>query len=106
MQKKTFKDYLREDIDQVFFKENEFAMLMQIDGKPITVIKDDEKLLDYNSNLSEGLTKGELLFYAPISQFGNRLFQGKQIIYKNKCYLIQDLSEDEGVYYVVLVGMQ
>lgn len=103
--KKTFKDYLQSDLNQVFFNENEFASYMKIDDEQVKVVIDGELLKEYNGSLGEGLTQGELLFYAPVSEFSNRLFKGKEIRLRGKRYSIDNLREDEGVYYVVLVGM-
>lgn len=106
MLKRTFRDYLQLDLDQAFFNENEFATTMKIDNKPVSVVVDGDKLSEYNSSLSEGLTRGELLFYAPVSQFEKELFEGKEIIVRDRRHEIIDVSIDEGVYYVVLVGLQ
>lgn len=105
MLKKTFKDYLQTDIDNVFFNTGEFATTIVVDNQNVDVIKDDDKLMDYNSKLSEGLTKCELLFYSPISHFEKPLFVGKQVLYKRKRYLIENLLEDDGIYTILLVGM-
>lgn len=105
MPKKTFKEYLQSDIENTFFNTDEFAVTIIIDRQEVDVIKDDDKLSDYNSNLSEGLAKCELLFYAPISHFKNELFVGKQILYRRKSYLIENLLEDDGIYTILLVAM-
>lgn len=104
--RKTFRDYLQSDVEQVFFNDTEFATTMKIDNKPVKVVVDGDKLSEYNSSLSEGLTRGELLFYAPVSHFEKELFEGKEITVRNRRHEIIDVSINEGVYYVVLVGMQ
>lgn len=105
MPKKTFKDYMQSDIENSFFNTNEFAVTILVDDQEVDVIKDDDKLADYNSKLSEGLAKCELLFYAPISQFKNELFIEKRIMYRRKSYLIEQLFDDDGVYTILLVAM-
>ncbi|AMW99315.1 hypothetical protein [Rummeliibacillus stabekisii] len=104
--RRKFKDFLRTDLEKVFFNEDEFAEFMKIDNSLIKVIIDGDKLMEYNSTLSEGLTEGELLFYAKISEFEEDLFVGKEIVYSNSYYIISSVSENEGLYTVVLVAKQ
>lgn len=101
----SFSQFLNDDFD-TFFDAEVFGEKMLIDGQEITVVKDDDKLAEFNSRLSEELAEGELLFYAKISDFAEELFVGKEIVYRNSYYLISSVSENEGLYTVVLVGNQ
>ena len=102
----SFKECLHNDLDNTFFNDDEFAEKIRIDGEDILIIKDDEKLSEFNSKLSEELAEGELLFYAKISDFEEELFVGKEVVYKNSYYIISSVSENEGLYTVVLVAKQ
>lgn len=104
MQKKTFRDFLKEDLDKVFFNDDEFSQKMLIDSKAVSVIKDDDKLMEYNSNLSEGLSMCEILLLAPVHQFEKPLFIGKIVTFNRKSYRIEQLSNAEGQYTILLSG--
>jgi hypothetical protein len=97
-------DYFESDI-QTFINQDEFATLLVIDGKEVSVVSDNDLLKKYNSkNDEEGLAVGELLFHAKKSDFEEELFIGKTMKLNKDIYRISDLQESAGMYTVTLVG--
>lgn len=100
----TFKDLLSAD-NHIFFNENEFATEFIISGDNVPAVFDKEQLQKYNLKAEgEGLTKGELLFYAPVSAFTNKPFVGMRLRLDNNPYEILNSDENLGVYTIILVG--
>lgn len=100
----SFKEMAVNDIDNAFFNLDEFAEVLLVDGVEVVVVNDDYALAEYNSSLSEGLIECDLLYFAPMSVFPERLFVGKRILVRNQPYLIEKLNEVQGVYTILLAG--
>lgn len=98
------KDYFESDLS-FMINEDEFAEKVNIDGKPMTVVIDNELLKEHNSkNDEEGLAIGELLFHVDKSNFEEELFIEKRMHFNQKLYRISDLQENAGMYTITLVG--
>lgn len=100
----TFKEMVANDVANAFFNLDEFAEVLRIDNKDVVAVKDDDALSDYNSRLTEGLIKCDLLYHVPVSEFLKPLFVGKSVVVKNKAYLIESIKETTGVYTFLLAG--
>ncbi|MEK4883668.1 hypothetical protein NST81_02905 [Bacillus sp. FSL W8-0223] len=101
----NFKDFLAEDVNNVFFNANEFASEMQIDGETVLVVIDDFLLGKYNLKAdAEGLARGELLFHVPISSLKEEPFVGKRIKIDKTSYEVIHFTENLGVYTITLAG--
>lgn len=93
------------DINSTFINIDEFAEEMMINGNSVNVVIDGESLKKYNlKSDAEGLARGELLFYAPVSSFLEEPFIDGTIEVNNRPCTIIDLKEDEGMYEIILVG--
>ncbi|PAQ15066.1 hypothetical protein CD798_08465 [Bacillaceae bacterium SAOS 7] len=101
----NFKDFLEADIKNTFFNVNEFASEAVINGSTMKIVEDDHELVKYNLKAEgEGLARGELLFYAPVSAFEEKPFVGLRVRVDKKPYEVLDITESLGVYSIVLVG--
>lgn len=98
------KDILESD-SAVFFDLDEFASEAVINGVTMNIVADDHALEKYNLKAEgEGLARGELLFFAPVSSFVEKPFIGLRIRVDNKLYEVIDLTESMGVYTIVVEG--
>lgn len=103
----TFKDFANADIDSAFFNDEEFAEKIYIGKNDFGIVPDEVALQEYNSNLTEGLVKGVVLFFVPVNLFKDEELYEEQVIwYKNVRYQVGALDEEMGVYRVVLTGYQ
>lgn len=100
------RDYFFSDLS-IFFNVDEFAPGVDINGKSIDIVKDDDELKRFNLKQGgEGLAQGEILFYAKKSDFQEELFIKDVMRFNKKTYRILDVKEIEGIYSVILVGLQ
>lgn len=103
----NFKDQLQKDLSNVFFNVNEFAQEVIVNGSIIRAVPDEHELQEYNLKAEgEELTRGELLFYAPVSDFIEEPFRGMDIHVNRKAYRILEIGEDAGMYRIILEGHQ
>ncbi len=101
-----FKEQITVDLFGTFFNAEEFADEVVIGVDTLPVVFDEYALEKYNFKADgEGLTRGELLFYAPSVLFTKRPFRGQRLLVKNVSYSIMELRESAGVYTIVLEGM-
>ncbi|UAT29510.1 hypothetical protein K7T73_12960 [Bacillus badius] len=101
----TLKDAMAADIHSTFFNTNEFAIEAIINGVPVPIVPDENALAKYNLKAEgEGLARGELLFYAPVSDFLDEPFIGMEIPVDGRSCSVLDFKEDAGVYEIVLEG--
>lgn len=101
----TLKDAMAADIESTFFSQDEFGVPAVINGVLMTIVPDDHALKKYNLKAEgEGLARGELLFYAPVSLFVSKPFIGMEIAVDDEDYVILSITEGIGVYEIVLEG--
>lgn len=99
-----FKDQLNKDLS-VFVNSEEFAESISIDGEQTDVVIDSDMLREYNlKNGGEGLAKGEVLFFVPVSSLKEEPFIGKRMRLNNKIYEIIDVKKDLYMYAITLAG--
>lgn len=102
-----FKEQLTRDVSTTFFNPNEFSETVSFNGNLVSIIFDEERLERFNrKNDEEGLTKGELLFYASKSSFnGTPPFRGQRLFVRARPYEVMEVSDEQGVLMVVLEGV-
>lgn len=101
----TFKDYLKEDIDNTFFNLDEFSENHVVDGIEMSCIIDQNELIEREKKQKDhvdGLYKSTLLIYVKAEEFGNRPKVGKTLEVDNKDYIVTDCTEETGVYAISL----
>ncbi|WP_422447808.1 hypothetical protein [Thermoanaerobacterium sp. DL9XJH110] len=97
----SFKDIIQSDLN-VFFNLDEFAETHTIDGRPLNVIVDNDRLQQRSKKEYDGISVGEILFYVKASDFGERPEQGTPMVFDGRQMYVFDCREDDGVYEIIL----
>ena len=107
MQRKSFKEILNQDIENVFLNTLEFADIHNVDGKDMPVQVDDNEVIEREkkakSNMDGGYVKQKLI-YVKAKDFGSLPAIGRQIMLDGKRYLITDSTDEYGIYTITLEG--
>ncbi|TCZ73052.1 hypothetical protein E0485_21780 [Paenibacillus albiflavus] len=98
----NFKDFAAQDIKDVFFNLGEFSDEIMIDGQPIIVQIDDDRLQKRSENEFGGITTGMILYFIPVSSFSQKPKVGGTQIFNGKLMYIDDIKESAGVFEIVL----
>ena len=93
-----FKEQVEADIDNVFFKTDEFAESVLIDGRSVPIILDNDALNGKSDLYAFGLTEGEQLIYIKEKDLHHLPLPGEQITIKGKKWYIRHAVSDMGVY--------
>lgn len=98
--KRTFKDFLHEDLD-VFFNLNEFAETVMVAGKEMTIIRTNNSAIQKDS--SKQLFHLDILFRVKRSDFENIPHPELIMEFEDDEYLIKTVNENMGVLTIGLV---
>ena len=93
-----FKELVTADIDNVFFKIDEFAEEAVIDGKPIPFILDNDALNDKSDVYAMGLAEGEQLIFIKEKDLHRLPQPGEQMTIKGKQWYVRHAISNMGVY--------
>lgn len=101
----AFKDQVAKDNKTVFLNRDEFADEHTINSKKMTVIFDNNEMIDrekryqYKRSLyADGVYLKELLIYVLADEFGPLPAVGRTLTLDGKVYLISDAIDEDGVY--------
>lgn len=97
----NFKEVLKDDLNNVFFNNDEFAEFHIVDGKNILIIIDNETL-KANKIKGAGTYLGDVLFYAQRSYFEETPVIGQRMTLDGEIYNINDIGEDNEMYEITL----
>lgn len=104
MKRGTFKELLSEDVNQ-FMSINEFGDKRTIDGKPMTVIVDDNEIIEREkatkSNM-DGVYTRQKLIYVKADEFGPMPALGRLITMDNRKYLVIEATDEQGIYAITM----
>jgi len=107
MQRKSFKEILNQDIENVFLNTLEFADIHNVDGKNMPIQIDDNEVIEREkkakSNMDRVYVKQKLI-YVKAKDFGPLPAIGRQIMLDGKRYLITDSTDEYGIYTITLEG--
>lgn len=72
--KKTFKDYLQQDISNVFINTNEFADLHELDGIQMYILVDEDSFNEFSGtaeqeNAMQGIYQSAITIYVKSSDY-------------------------------------
>lgn len=106
----TFKEIAADDINDVFFDDDEFSSYHMIDGKKMRIVMDENELIERSAHweggakqsFDTGLYKAQRLFYVPAADFGPRPKIGKLVLLDDKPYVVADCTEESGVYAITI----
>ena len=96
-----FKDFIENDIGNVFLNPEEFGEEHEIDGKMVMVIVDNNEQKRVVSN-SDGVFVKEILFYASKESIGNLPVIGRVMRFDKKSYAVTDAIDENGIYSISL----
>lgn len=98
----NFKDFANQDL-QTFINADEFAAIHTIDGRPLNVIVDNDRLMERSKKEFDGISVGELLYFVSVSDYGDVKPKPRdsQKFDKRQMYIF-DVREDEGMYEIIL----
>ncbi|WP_312496151.1 hypothetical protein [Anaerosporobacter sp.] len=107
----SFKDTVKEDIQNIFFNTDEFASEHILDGKEVVIVVYNEKLSsisatksnDYDGIFNTGLFNSEIVFYINEEYIENEFFVGQLVNLDNNDYRV-DKSTKVGSVYTVALG--
>ncbi len=104
----TFKEFYQEDLDNVFFDEEEFAERHTIDGKECVIILTDEtrqrpylRRTDLNPK-ETAVNKTSQVIYIRDKELERKVTSGAMINLDGNKYFVQDVSHKAGVYRLVV----
>lgn len=100
--RKSFKDFVAQDVKNTFLSSFEFAEPVTINGKNMNVVIDDETLKEQKILKGEKLAKAELLFYVASAEFEHIPLVSKQMKFNNKLYRIVDVTPQMGMLMIIL----
>lgn len=96
----SFKDQIKADL-AVFLNDQEFADGHTIDGQKMTVLVDENELLERDKSKlgvhTDGLYKSRRLIYVSKDEFGPRPAKGKQLNFDGRIYRVEDCTEEDGM---------
>lgn len=102
----TFKDIIKNDIDTTFLNEDEFAEKHVVDGKEMTIIVDNNEMLEREKRYKEQLEKGtfvkQMLIYVKASEFGRLPRIGRLLNLDGKNYTVTDAIREGAMYSISL----
>lgn len=108
---RSFKDFVAEDVENVFFNENEHADLHIIDDKEMPSVVDEDTVIDRNAHweggakqsFDSGVYKARTKLWVKAVDYGPKPKVGKILtIDKKRTYTVAACNEQAGVYCMVL----
>ena len=107
MQRKSFKEIIKQDIANTFLNILEFSDMHNIDGRDMPVQVDDNEIIERekksSSNMDEVYVKQKLI-YVKADDFGALPAIGRLIMLDGKRYMVVDSTDEYGVYTITLEG--
>lgn len=102
-----FKDMIKNDLNSIFFNQDEFSEIATWNNKQIRIINDKDELLERGkptaSEYTAGIYKNSMLIYTPASDFDNKRPKiGSIITLGKKIYTVQDVTEENDLYSILL----
>lgn len=101
----SFKDFLQEDIDTVFFNVDEFSEIHLIDDIPMPIVIDEDELEEYKNRRDgdyEGFHRASVLFYVKKDDIGDKPAVNSVLELDDRTYLVLASSDENGIIKIVL----
>jgi len=106
----SFKDLVAADVSAVFLNKLELADTHIIDGKEMTVLIDENELLERDKAKMgvhlDSTYKARRLIYVEKTEFGPRPAQGKMIALDGRQYRVADCTEEAGILAIELEAVR
>jgi len=102
----TFKDIVKNDVAKVFLNEDEHAEKHLVDGREMTLIIDNNEMLErekrYYKALEEGISVKQMLFFVSAEEFGRLPRIGRILKVDGRPYKITDAIREGAMYSISL----
>ena len=106
----SFKDLVAADISAVFLNGQEFADTHTIHGKPLTVVVDENELLERDKSKMgipvDGTYTARRLIYVSKAEYGPRPRQGNQVNFDGRLFRVADCTEEAGILAITLEAVR
>ena len=107
----TFKDLVAADVSNVFLNLQEFAEIRLINGKQMSVVVDDNELLERDKATAlgaqlTGTYKARRLIYVSKEEFGPRPAQDVILTMGTKEYRVKACTEEAGILAIELEAVR
>ena len=96
-----FKDIIESDLS-IFMNSDEFADIHKVDGRDVALIIDNDRLMDRSKKEFDGISIGEILYYAKVSDFEKKPKINSPQTFDGRLMYIFDVRENDGMYEVIL----
>lgn len=100
-----FKEQLKEDLDNVFFHQEEFAETHRINGKETLIIIDNDRLAELyigRDTHTEQIFRDSIMFYVRKEDLEFEPAVDQYLEYDGSRYLVTDVKVDDGTYTIVM----
>ena len=99
----VFQESLKDDLENIFFNNLEFATLHKIGDTMYEVVVDDEILATRKIRDDiENISIGSLLFFIKENELGYKPRIETKMVFDDKAYLVVDVKEDFGLLEIML----
>lgn len=95
------KEYFERDLD-TFMNLEEFSDYHSINGREISVIKDNDRLQERTKKEYDGIYVGDMLYFVKVSEYGSKPKIDEIQIFDGMPATIFDVKEDMGMYEIIL----
>ena len=102
----AFKDFLQQDIDNVFFNTEEFAEPHMINGRSVNVVIDTDKAEKLASSGALGINVRVIVYYAKTGEFSRKPKIEDVQDFDDGYYQVADVQEENGAYVITLRGSE
>ena len=98
MVRKSFKEVMKDDVNNTFMNVDEFADTHTVDGKKIPVLVDDNEIIEREKKMKSNMDG----VYVKADDFGPLPAIGRQIVFDGKRYMVTDSTDEGGVYAITM----
>lgn len=105
MVRKSFKEVMKDDVNNTFMNVDEFADMHTVDGKEIPVLVDDNEIIEREKKMKsnmDGVYVKQKLIYVKAKDFGALPAIGRHIVFDGKRYMVTDSTDEDGVYTITM----
>ena len=101
-----FQDIIRKDISSVFLQAEEFAEVLNVNGKNMLALLDDSELQEretYKSDPADGIYENALTMYVPAAEYGQQPKVGNIMrIGSDRVFTVRECIEENGLYKITM----
>lgn len=87
---------------KIFFED--FSERVYLNGIPIDIVIDLDRLQDRSKKEYDGIHVGDLLYYCKVNDFSHTPEVGEVQMLNKRSYKVFDVREDLGLYEIILKG--